>query len=880
MNIDPTKLKQFLTKKQFGGSTPFYQNPFEYKSPFSSNQIPPNQGSTINPLMPNLPNWDNIVQGATSSQQSTRANTPRAYNPATGQIEYNYYNNPTLRSERENAQNPTSQVEDTTTQNQQVDATVNTQAKTTEKTVANNTTLSDEDYQTWKMLDEKAKAGKQTPTENLNLINPYGNAGIESSLAYGSYQAGLGNVGQASLGFGRGLFGLARTGLNAQDNNSIVNYSNLEKGGEIRVSELLTNKYITDSSNPTVEVEHNEYVLNSENGQIAKAVGETHEDGGIKTNLPGGSKVLSDHLTLGNKGAKEISKELDIKAKSKDTYAQVLEKYSNKIGVNKNIKEEAKLIEKTEKAMSLDDNDTKDLNAMFLEKDFKRVQEEKVTLNAEQQEAFDKLYEKQEASKPMEEQSQMFQEGGEVDPEQVFQELLAQGMSEEEAIAYMEQMQAQGQEAPQDDITAQIQALLEQGETPENIVQMLLEQGYSEEEAVQVVQSAMPQMQDGGQTGRGTTAGFYKQLESLSEQLGIAPPKININATGKAKDSEWGKMQAWMNTNAPDVVEKYMRDQPLPNKGMRNLFATKKEELKAAGIDVNRKPESFTPEEREEIQSKIELDGDFLRDAFNDNLSDYRYPETGIVGKVATAGRTDGISAPLPTANQLSAPQQATNPTQPQNNRTAIPMFPTVEGMPPSAMLIPRTDQVTFNRIRPTTITPEVAIASANNQSNFAVEQAYANNPNIAAFAAANLIGTTQQSANKAINQADMYNAQANDKANLYNAQVGDKEQLMNIELANNYERRLFTSLGNQEADWNRYFTQKSLQNKQNWMDVNNLQLNNAMFPNYQSDGTNVYFQNPANFNGEQRQNQMELDRFYNALKPEQQLALIKRNNQ
>lgn len=867
MNIDPTKLKQFLTKKQSGGA--------------------------VNPLSMTFPNnmWFNPNNNLGNPPQNNQ--NPLSYEELNTQLK-------NMQSTQIGVYKPvditTQTGVDNTAQNQQADTTVNPENKTAEKTVTNDTTLSDEDYQTWKRLDEKAKAGKQTPTENLNLVNPYGNAGIESSLAYGLFNAGQGNVGQASLGIGRGLFGLARTGLNAysagqnykqglnaQDNNSIVNYSNLEKGGEVKVSELLTNKYITDSSNPTVEIESNEYVLNSENGQIAKAVGETHEDGGIKTNLPGGSKVLSDHLTLGNKGAKEISKELDIKAKAKDTYAQVLEKYSNKIGVNKNIKEESKLIEKTEKAMSLDDNDTKDLNAMFLEKDFKRVQEEKVTLNAEQQEAFDKLYEKQEASKPMEEQSQMFQEGGEVDPEQIFQELLAQGMSEEEAIAYMEQMQGQEQTAPQDDRTAQIQALLEQGETPENIVQMLLEQGYSEEEAVQVVQSAMPQMQDGGETGRGTTGGFYKQLEALSEQLGIAPPKINVNATGKAKDAEWGKMQAWLNTNAPDVVEKYMRDQPLTNKGMKNLFATKKEELKAAGIDVNRKPESFTPEERRALQSKIQLDGDFLRDAFNDNLSDYRYPETGIVGKVATAGRTDGISASLPTEAQLRAPQQkeeVKNPTQPQNNRTAIPMFPTVEGMPPSAMLIPRTDQVTFNRIRPTTITPEVAIASANNQSNFAVEQAYANNPNIAAFAAANLIGTTQQSGNQAINQADMYNAQANDKANLYNAQVGDKEQLMNIELANNYERRLFTSLGNQEADWNRYFTQKSLQNKQNWMDVNNLQLNNAMFPNYQSDGTNVYFQNPANFNGEQRQNQMELDRFYNALKPEQQLALIKRNNQ
>lgn len=876
MNIDPNKLKQFLNKlpkKQFGGG---FQNPLEYKSPFSTNttnQVSPNQQNISNPLATAFPNntWFNPINDSNFIQQAQQTPPPTT-SGRPSQEDFNLWDNAFAKG---------TNVQPVTAPTEAVASPQTTTA--TQPAVANNTSLSDEDYQTWKRLDEKAKAGQQKPTENLNLINPYGGVDITAGLTYGAFQAGQGNAGQASLGIGRGLFGLARTtanaygagknykrGLDAQNNDTIVNYTGLpgkEKGGEVKVSELLTNKYTTETPNANVEVEHNEFILNSENNQVSKAVGETHEDGGIKTNLPGGSKVLSDHLTLGNKGAKEISKELNVKAKAKDTYAQVLEKYSNKIGVNKKIKEEAKLIEKTEKAMSLEDNDTKDLNAMYLEKDFKKVEEEKATLNAQQQEAFAKLYERQEASKPIEEQSQMFQEGGEVDPEQVFQELLAQGLSEEEAISQMEQMQTQ--EAPQEDITAQIQAMLEQGVAPEEILQMLVEQGYSEEEAVQVIQSSMPQMEEGGNTGepkRGSTAGFYKQLQALSEQLGIPPPEINVNATGKAKDAEWGKMQSWLNTNAPDVVEKYMRDQPLTNKGMRNLWNTKQAELKKAGVDTSRKIESFTPEEREEIQSKIELDGDFLRDAFNDNLSDYRYPETGIMTRPQPAGRTDNqITAPLPTEAQLRAPQQKEDLTNPAQ-KTAIPMFPNVQGMPPSAMLIPRNDQVTFNRIKPTTITPEVAIATANNQSNFAIEQAYANNPNIAAFASANLIGTTQQSANQAINQADMYNAQANDKANLYNAQVGDKEQLMNIELANNFERRLFSSLGNQEADWNRYFTQSQLQNKQNWMDVNNLQLNNAMFPNYQSDGTNVYFQNPANYNAEQRLSQQEMDAFYKTL--------------
>src|SRR5690606_17494397 len=186
-------------------------------------------------------------------------------------------------------------------------------------------------------------------------------------------------------------------------------------------------------------------------------------------------------------------------------------------------------------------------------------------------------------------------------------------------------------------------------------------------------------------------------------------------------------------------------------------------------------------------------------------------------------------------------------PSSPQTvNRTInrVPMLPIMTTMPPSAMLIPRQDQVSFNRIDPTIRTPEVSIAQANNQANFAIEQAYANNPNLAPFLAANLLGTTQQSANQAIAETDAFNAQAINQANLYNTQVGDKEQLMNINLNQNFEQRLFGSLANQEADWRRWFTTNQLQQRQNWQDVNNLNLMNQLYDNYQTDGTNIFFGN------------------------------------
>ena len=114
--------------------------------------------------------------------------------------------------------------------------------------------------------------------DRLNLINPYGGVGIEAGLAYGAYHAGQGNTGQAALGFGRGLFGMARVGanayskgraykqgLNAQDNTFQPNYVSIpgyQNGGEITMADLLTNevqKYINQIGGRKIK----SYKLNS-----------------------------------------------------------------------------------------------------------------------------------------------------------------------------------------------------------------------------------------------------------------------------------------------------------------------------------------------------------------------------------------------------------------------------------------------------------------------------------------------------------------------------------------------------------------------------------------------------------------------------------------
>lgn len=1106
-------IKKFLNlpKAQNGLQIP-YQSPFDYGTPFGNTpqqQPQIDNGQALNRAFPMFANNLNMFNKIPNQTNVTPRPTPD---------EFNLWNNAFNRQNGLQGENPIeiNNIIPGTEIVPEVDPSTPTQTQANSFSVAGEgLNLLDETTQS--SIDQRYRQDPYaTQRQQLNIFNPYGQIDAISALAYGAYQSGQGNSGQAALGFGRGLLGALRTGLSAygagrnnrqllegQNNQPVVTSQYLQDGGRVNVAQFLSGKYITDSSNPTVEIEKNEQVLNAETGIVQKAIGETHENGGIKTNLPPGSQVLSDHTKIGAKTAKELSKELDIKLKAGDTYAKALEKYSTKIGLNKLIKKEEDLTKKTEESLQSEDNDTKEVNLQFLQEEFASLEQEKEDINNKQAEAFQELFQRQEKEKDInidqdymqrggtitvdskndpryqayqdslvaynlgnnmlsvaqqqvgkqgieslrkvidansdflekypnadisglkpikkipysardkshpqgalpftlnsgansfgnipiykkpvqqvkyvpqpprekeesiqtpssrglqvtpqeltapeieirndpqkiyavdrfqnsylaqgnppgnyqEYQNRMrnnpnalqdvnmvflkdpatlgiergndgryarwnesynnliegedfiytnppqMQEGGTIDPQQIFAQLLEQGMSEEEALAYMEQGQ-------QPDILSQVRQMIDQGAEVEEITSNLLQAGYTEDEASQMIQQATSQeiMQAGGTTRERNIEEFYRNVQEIANSKGLTPPTIDTS-NQKSLGKNWTELQNWLVKNAPDEVVGYFKQAPLTNKGMRNLFKNYGKELKALGVDTKRNPEDFTPEERLNIQKQVDTGRDFILDQFADGKVGYRYPLSGVTAQTAPTTVSMNPSAPLMDRNYYQ-PQVESNVAQPQDNsgiRNVIPMFPIVEDMPPSAALIPRNDQVRFNRMNPVTRTPEASIAAINSQTNFLNEQAFLNNPNIAPFLTANTLASTQGAVNRAIAETDTYNAEAIGRVNAYNLQADTKEQLTNIDLANNYEKRLFSTLSNQEADWRRFFTNRQLQNKQNWMDVNNLNLNNAMFDNFQSDGSNIYFQNPTTY---QNQNDSFIN-WYRGLTPEEQL--------
>jgi hypothetical protein len=194
-----------------------------------------------------------------------------------------------------------------------------------------------------------------------------------------------------------------------------------QKGGEF--VKKLTGEYTTplDENDPTInaEVEQGEY-LQSPDGEISKALGETHEAGGTKVNLEGGTRIVSDHLKLGGINAKHYKENFDLEVKATDTYAKVLDKFTQKSGLQKIVDEQEKVIEQLKKSEesaqgSSVSESTNNLNKMFLSEKLAELEQEKAPLLEARKSLMEDVFNRQEASKPVEESSEeQYEKGGEV----------------------------------------------------------------------------------------------------------------------------------------------------------------------------------------------------------------------------------------------------------------------------------------------------------------------------------------------------------------------------------------------------------------------------------------------------------------------------------
>ena len=172
------------------------------------------------------------------------------------------------------------------------------------------------------------------------------------------------------------------------------------------LEQKLTGKVITELENqskvqPNAELEGKEYIQFPD-GTTQLAVGNKHEKGGIKMQIPDGTKVASNSLNLPKSFANQLKDEYGISASHKDTYASVITKYTKKIGLEDLYKEEEelyKLVAKQNEKKGIPES-TRLVNQEYMSGKVADIEKKKQEKEKQKAEFFGVVFENQEGTKP------------------------------------------------------------------------------------------------------------------------------------------------------------------------------------------------------------------------------------------------------------------------------------------------------------------------------------------------------------------------------------------------------------------------------------------------------------------------------------------------
>lgn len=555
---------------------------------------------------------------------------------------------------------------------------------------------------------------------------------------------------------------------------------------------------------PNAEIEGGEYLFDSQG--VRKAEGKSHAKGGMKVSLEDGTRILSDHLRIGVDVAKKIKNEIGISAKATDTYAKVLDRYNKKSGLEElNIKLEdlAKSV-KVQKT-KVKDEDTSNLNLDYLTKQLFETNQKKKPLEKEREGLFDLLFEVQEATKEAPETSNMMQKGG--------------------------------------------------------VIELANKYGISEERAVELLRD-LPMYQAGAEYVRGDNNldGIVDEKDNLYndyKQLYAKNRDLIIKSTGRTDFTK-----SPMTVNTLPYTPREASTNPIwqgasYDTAWRPLVQTSMaDEAKAKAIDewLTQNKDKYSPN----IQKQLEgLTGKERMQKIQQLATDYKPGPFHNALLQAMVETTEPAQEATPAKEEVKA-------TIPAKGKT----YGTL-GLP-QRLYVPPTLQnalkvsTRLNRVDPALISPEQQIA----ETDIAVLSAQQNLAGMSdAQKAAAVIGLTSNQAsanNKAIQEANRFNAQARSQADIYNAKIGDTEQLYENQNALNYEGRIMRGLSNYENDLQNLRNIRFSDQVNNYKTVEMMNAQNAYNPQVQYMGTGLGYD--TNYTPDfGRVHQAEIDAIANA---------------
>lgn len=728
------------------------------------------------------------------------------------------------------------------------------------------------------VLNNSQTVTSTTPVnDNTNvrnvLFNPYSGVNIEGalfnlgrSLNYSGDQPGwntvrgIASAGKVGLGGARTLLaGFANQNATQDTYNSFIDrlYNTapvyMQEGGVTNAA-VATGSYVVETpldntaGMTPVELEKNEIVQDMATGQIAKVAGETHENGGVKTELPP-SKVLSDHTKVGAKNAKYFREEFDMKVKATDTFANVMDKYNNKIGWNNLVEEEEKVItEIGNQEQSSISNDTKDINLNYLSNRLQDIQLEKDTSVPIQDEAFNKIFDRQEQI-PKKREIDKMREGGIYDAN-IMQLSETYGVSPERVYEMLQNLQQPPMMQAGGFTFFQPSDFSQPPYTYQPFIPGTTNAAGLENEA-QVLQRLEAQNR--------ALPYLVRDSGIFSDNAGAFP---NLNNTSRFQ-------QAYDNYVNATVVE--IDNNPYLTQAEKDAAKTT-----ATGqlLGISNRDGQYDNIYGKETSSRTNFNLPYLTTEDRKKYSDLRFlgdvidTETGkikdnykdldqktqeLILQTYGRGKNNSLNIGLgviPTQEAVSenvTPQQ-TNPVRDvvQYSNANVPVDFL---LPPTGAQPVYRQQANLSRLDPVKQTAEPQLANIDSQMNTAIAALSGLPEAQRAAAIANLLGTSQQASNQAIGQVEAANTQNQAQISQYNAQQADKEQLLNFQLDNDYQNRVFATLNNTQTDIRRYFQDLNNQNNFLFNYVDRRNLLNQMTPNYYNNGSGLVQFQDANGN-------------------------------
>ena len=177
-----------------------------------------------------------------------------------------------------------------------------------------------------------------------------------------------------------------------------------ENRPQMPITEEMTGEFIQQQPSeanitPNAEVENREFIQHPD-GQVQQVKGRTHNQGGERVELEGGTKVVSDKLKLGAKNAKLLREQFGLNnIKASDTYAVAVEKYTKKIGLKELNEQQQEYFDKLKKEEKTKDENTSELNNEVLSEKINNIEQKKSTLEEVRAKFTDYTYQLQEGSK-------------------------------------------------------------------------------------------------------------------------------------------------------------------------------------------------------------------------------------------------------------------------------------------------------------------------------------------------------------------------------------------------------------------------------------------------------------------------------------------------